>query len=219
MNSRALPAPAMLNPLRWTSPLVLAGIVGLLWSVYQLGQRAAGRAPAELVSTGPRIEDVRQIAKLAVLRVQVADVIEGRNAGAEAAVLVRGDADVVVDLEQIEITERDDAARTATLIVPRPHAERPRVDHDRTKLYALRETGLAALNPFADARPGLLADAMRAAQDSVARAVQAEEFVTKAQQQTEALLLNYGQALGWQVRLRWQAAAEHSGSGKRDSAT
>jgi hypothetical protein len=204
MTSRTLAVTAILNPLRWVGLLAFAGLLGLLGSMYQLGRCGAAPAPVQLASVGPRIEDVRRLARLAVLRVQVADVIEGRSAGAEAAVFVRGDADLVVDLEQVEIVERDEAARVATVVLPRPHAERARVDHDRTRLYTLRETGLAAWNPFADARPVLLADAMRAAQEAVARAVRAEEFVVQAQQQAETLLRRYGGALRWDICVRWE---------------
>lgn len=182
-------------------PLLIAGLLALLWGAYSIGWHSR---PAQLTSSGPRIEEVRRIAKLAVLRVQVANVIEGRTAGARAAVLVKGDADITVDLDQIEIVARDDAARTATLRIPTPQPDRPRVDHERTKVYELRKTGLAVINPFADPREDLLLDAMRGAQAEVDRAVRDADFVVKAKEQAEQLLTGFYREMGWTVAIEWK---------------
>jgi hypothetical protein len=182
-------------------PLLIVGLLAALWGTYQVGRQTAA---STFISGGPRIEEVRQIAKLAVLRVQVADVIEGATAGAQAAVLVKGDADMAIDLDQIEVRARDGQSRTATLAIPTPQPERPRVDHDRTKIYELRKTGLALINPFADPRADLLADCMRAAQADVERAVQDAEFVTKAKEQTELLLRSFYREWGWEIAVRWK---------------
>lgn len=184
-------------------PLLIAGLGALLWGAFYAGQRLS---PPRIHSQGPRIEEVRRIAKLAVLRVQVADVIEGNTAGATAAVLVKGDADIAVDLDQIQIAAQDDQKRTITLIVPTPRPDRPRIDHSRTKIYELRKTGLALINPFADPRADLLLDSMRAAQEDVEHAVQDAEFVTKAKEQTELLLTGFYREFGWDVTIRWQPA-------------
>jgi hypothetical protein len=182
-------------------PLLAAGLAAAIWGSYELGHGAGG---TRFHSSGPRIEEVREIAKLAVLRVQVADVIEGVTAGARAALLVKGDADMAVDLERIEIADLDESSRTATLRIPTPQPERPRVDHDRTRIYELEETGLAWLNPFADARPDLLADCMRAAQEDVERAVRDAGFVTRAKEQAERLLRSFYRQWGWEVAVQWQ---------------
>jgi hypothetical protein len=187
------------NFLAW--PLLAAGLAAVGYLGYQVGTQQHG--PVQITSAGPKIEDVRAIAKLAVLRVQVANVLEGQNAGATGIVMVRGDADMAVDLDRIEIAVRDDAQRTATLRIPTPRPDRPRVDHDRTKLYELRKTGLAALNPFADPRADILADTMRAAQAEVERAVQDQEFVTQAKAQAEVLLGAFYQKLGWSISVDW----------------
>jgi len=184
-------------------PLLVAGLAAAIWGAYELGRQTGG---SRFNSTGPRIEEVREIAKLAVLRVQVADVIEGDTAGARAAVLVKGDADMAVDLERIAIADRNDENRTATLLIPTPQPERPRVDHDRTRIYELEKTGLALINPFADPRADLLADCMRAAQEDVERAVRDAEFVTQAKDQTERLLRSFYREWGWEVTIEWKAA-------------
>ncbi len=185
-------------------PLVGISTLALVWAGYQFGQWSA---PPRITSSGPRIEEIRKIAKLAVLRVQVANVLEGTNAGGRAAVLVKGDADIALDLDRIRIADRDDARRTATLILPEPRPDRPRVDHERTRLYQLEKTGLAALNPFADPRAEILADVMRAAQAEVERAVQDAEFITQAREQAELLLTGFYREMGWTVRIQWGSGA------------
>lgn len=202
-----------MNPIRSARPVVtwlvrlsvlaLAAVAGA-WGLAQLG---GARSAASVVSTAPRIEAVREIAKLAVLRVQVADVIEGRNAGARALVLVHGDADLVIDWDQIRFGRVDGVRRTLELEVPPPHVERARVDHDRTRIYEVVKTGLAAWNPLADPRPALLEDCMRAAQGAVEQAASADAFATQARAQAESLLAAYHRQLGWAVEIRWQAAA------------
>jgi hypothetical protein len=182
-------------------PLLAAGLLALLWAAYTLGHRSGS---SHIVSAGPRVEEVRRIAKLAVLRVQVADVIEGRNAGAMAVVLVKGDCDIAVDLSGIEISDKDESARTAALVIPAPRPDRPRVDQSRTKIYELRKTGLALLNPFADPQQVLLLDCMREAQQDVEAAVQSEDYVARAKEQAERLLTGFYQDLGWTVAVRWK---------------
>ncbi len=182
-------------------PLLAAGLAALVWGGFQIGRQSGA---VRITSAGPRIEDVRAIAKLAVLRVQVASIIEGANAGAEGVVLVHGDADIAVDLDAIAIVERDDAARRAVVELPTPRPERPRVNHERTRLYDLRKTGLAAINPFADPRADLLADCMRAAQAEVERAVVSPDFVMQAKSRAEVLLAGFYRQTGWDVTIRWQ---------------
>ncbi len=194
VGSLALPA-----FLAW--PLLAAGLAALIWAGYQWGQLSTSKS---VLSAGPRIEDVRRIAKLAVLRVQVADVIQGNNNGGRAIVLVKGDADMAIDLDRIQLSDRDETQKTAVVSLPLPQPERPRVDHARTRIYEMEKLGLAALNPFADPRRELLEDCMRAAQHSVEQAVAAPEFVTQAKEQAELLIRTFYREIGWQVTVRWQ---------------
>ncbi len=188
-----------------TAPLILAGLVSMGWLAFEAGRRATGATSSAVIGQrGPRIEDIRQIAQLAVLRVRVSDVIEGRNAGGRALVLVYGDADVAVDWQSARLVEVDDAARRLVIELPRPKPQRARVDHERTRVYEVRKIGLAAWNPLADPRPALLEDCMRAAQAAIEAAVGRETYVAQARAHTEVLLVEYHRALGWDVEVRWQ---------------
>lgn len=188
-----------------TAPLILAGLVSLGWLAFEAGRRASGMPSSAVIGQrGPRIEDIRQIAQLAVLRVRVSDVIEGRNAGGRALVLVYGDADVAVDWQSARLVERDDAARRLVIELPQPTPQRARVDHERTRVYEVRKIGLAAWNPLADPRPALLEDCMRAAQAAIEAAVARETYTAQARAHAETLLVEYHRALGWDVALRWQ---------------
>lgn len=192
---------------RLVRPLLIALAAGAgLIGVYRLGSQDAG-APA--ASTAPRIEEVREIAKLAVLRVRVSDVIEGRNAGGRALVLVHGDADLAIDCGAIEVAAVDTERRTLTLRIPEPQVDRARVDHDRTRVYEVVKTGLAAWNPFADPRPMLLESAMQAAQQSVERLARDPSFVAQAKLHAETLLAAYHRQIGWRVSVQWLAPSPH----------
>ena len=182
-------------------PLVMAGVLALLAGAYFLGREGYSQ---RVLSAGPRVEDVRRIAKLAVLRVQVANVIQGDTAGATAVVLVKGDCDMAVDLDGIQIADKDERGRTAAVVIPSPRPDRPRVDQSRTRIYELRKTGWALINPFADPRQDLLESCMRAAQDEVEQAVQGAEYVARAQEQAELLLTAFYKELGWSVTVRWK---------------
>lgn len=184
--------------------LTLIGLGAVVGGAFYLGQRAPA---TRIVSTGPRIEDVRRLARLAVLRVRVADIIEGTTAGAHGLVIVKGDADIAIDLDRIEIVDRDDERRTATVAIPLPRPDRPRVDQSQTRVYELRKVGLAVFNPFADPRADLLHDCMRAAQQAIEQAVQGDDLVARAREQAESLLTAFYRELGWSVTIQWKPPA------------
>lgn len=178
----------------------LTVMVSLLWGAHYLGQQSAA---THIIATGPKIEDVRRIAKLGLLRVQVANVIEGTTRGARALVLVHGDADIAVDLDQIRMLNCDPEQRHATVQLPQPHPDRPRVNHEQTRIFELQKTGLAAINPFADPRQDLLEDCMRAAQVEVEKSVADKRFIAQAKDQTELLLFGFYHEVGWTVAVEW----------------
>lgn len=197
-------SPALRVPGLVAWPLILAGLGTLLWVTYQFGAARTPRPAYASTSAAPRIEDVRTLARLAVLRVRVADVIEGSTRGARAAVIVKGDGDISLDLDAIELHAVDPDARTATIRLPRPRPDRPRVDHEATRIFELRTTGLASLNPFADPRADLLHDAMRAAQAQIAALIDDAQLIARAQEQAEAVLIAFYRQMGWTVTIEWR---------------
>ena len=101
-----------------------------------IASRFFSSAPKPPVSSGPTIEQVQELSELVVLRLQIADVLYNDGIpGAKMAVLVRGDCDLVVDLHRAKILERNSEKQIAKIQLPMPQATRPRVDHNRTRVY------------------------------------------------------------------------------------
>ena len=84
------------------------------------------------------IDRLEELSELVTLRVQVSDVLCAEADGVRAAFLVAGDAVISVDMGLAQVANRDDAARTATLLLPAPAVLNARVDHRRTLTYDVR---------------------------------------------------------------------------------
>ena len=181
--------------------LVLGGLLG--WTL-------AGRSAMPLRrSSGPTIEQVQRLASLVTARVQVADVlctaITGYTGQVRIAVLVKGDFLLGVDLGQARFEDVDDQARTAVLVLPAPQVTSPRVDHERTRIFAIDTTGLWQLLPSDARRAELVEQAMREAQTVVADAAGYGDLMAQARHNAELLLGGFFQeALGWDITIRWQ---------------
>ena len=78
------------------------------------------------------------------------------------------------------------------------------MDQGRTRIYELRKTGWALINPFANPRQDLLESCTRAAQDDAEQAVQGAEYIARAREQAELLLTAFYKELGWSVTVRWK---------------
>jgi hypothetical protein len=167
-----------------------------------------GNGGVASLHTGPTIEQVQALASLVTQRVTVVDAQETTLAGhlgsAKAALLVRGDFLIAVDLSQARLELVDHATRTATLILPQPHVDQPRVDHDRTRLILLSESGLWAITP-GDGRtaPWVINRAYADAQGFVAQAAGDPSLLAKARQQAQSVLGTFFGAMGWTVRIHW----------------
>ena len=169
---------------------------------------AEAEGAARSTHTGPTIEQVRRLGALAACRVAVADVqtteIRGRTGGVRAVLVVKGDVLLAVDLEQARFASLDDAARTAVLALPQPRALSPRLDHERTRLYAIDESGLWAVTPGGDAaKVAVLAAAHRDAEQRVRDAGSDAALLRRCRRDAEQLLAAFFRATGWTVRVRW----------------
>ena len=121
--------------------IVLAAVTG-----FGLGRRSATiqsvpPSPWESRHAGLTIQQIQPLSSLVTTRVDVADVVEGNLVGytgaVKAAILVKGDFLLGVDLTQARFDSVDPDRRTATLLLPRPTLASPRVDHSRTRVFGI----------------------------------------------------------------------------------
>ncbi len=86
------------------------------------------------------------MSELVTLRVPVSTVITSELAGytgsTRCIVIVNGEVELGVDLEQARFEDIDTQARTATLVLPEPKTRAARLDHARTQVYSLDRHGL-----------------------------------------------------------------------------
>jgi len=172
---------------------------------------AAGPTPAGTTSThaGPTVEQVRELAELVTLRVDVADVqttaVAGYLGGLRVALIVRGDVTLGVDLAAARFEAVDGAARTAVLVLPAVRAAGPRVDHDRTRVVAVTDEGLWAVVPGdGGARGRAVGQAYAEAQRTVAAVAADPALSDRARWQAERVVAAFFRAAGWAVRVRWE---------------
>lgn len=185
--------------------LVCATALG--WTLAQHRQATpAPLATATHEHTGPTLEKVRELSELVTLTVEVADVqqtrIEGRVGGICAILAVRGDVQVGVDLTAARFEQLDRQRRTAVLMLPEPVASRPRLDHERSRLFGVRSDGLWAITP-GDRMYGVVTErAWAEAQRNVGAALDAA-LIERGRVRAEHVLQTYCGAIGWQVEIRW----------------
>lgn len=166
-------------------------------------------APVALVQrdAGPTIEQVRRLASLVVTKVDVADVstteIAGFTGGVRAALVVRGDLAIAVDLAKARFESQDPEKRSAVLVLPSPEVTRPRLDQDKTWVFELTRSGLWSVVPGDVTQSAAVNHAYRHAQQIVAGVGADPKLIEKAQRDAEETLAAFFQALGWSVTVRW----------------
>jgi Protein of unknown function (DUF4230) len=112
-------------------PLLLLLAVGLL------GVCLGGRPDALETSIEGRrtllISSIAEMAELVTLKVPVSTVLTSELAGyvggVRCVVVVNGDVELGVDLEQARLEDIDAEAHTATIVLPQPKVRHARLDH------------------------------------------------------------------------------------------
>ena len=153
-----------------------------------------------IVSQGPTLEKLERLAHLVTTRVYVADVLTGSDGRFCGAWLIKGDAIIGVDMRQAHIQERNEVARTAIIEIPRPKVLQSRVDHERTKTWQVARKSWRRWGGNPDS---LRDEVMLQAQKLVAQAAESDENIAQARTSTEAVIQNFYQEVGWQVRIAW----------------
>jgi hypothetical protein len=174
--------------------LMLPRLVGRPW-----------RMPAA-TPTGPTIEQVRELSALVTTSVDVADVqvteLRGWTGGVRVALLVKGQYLLGTDLSQSRFESVNQSKNAAELILLPPTATCARLDHERTKLYAVNSFGLWAILPTERAEVVAVDAALRDAQASVAAAT-GNGPSEKARRHAELVLGAFFREIGWQVTISW----------------
>jgi hypothetical protein len=158
-------------------------------------------------SRAPTIEQIQQLASLTVLHVPVADVqiytLTGYTGGIQAVLVVRGDVEISTDLTAARLEAVDADHRQAYLVLPAPTAVRPRVDHERTRIYKIDRSGLWQMIPGEAGERDLVNRALQDAQRLIGEVGGQAELIDQARSRTKDVIMGFFRALGWQVETRW----------------
>ena len=164
--------------------------------------------PVTLNFTTPTVEQVQALSSLVTQRVDVAEAcettLEGYTGSIRAVLLAHGDVLLAVDLAGAKFEGVDPTARTAVIALPPPQVRSPRLDHRRTRLLAISESGLWQITP-GDNRTSstVIEQAYRQAQAAIARVGNDPDLLARARHQTERVLGAFFAATGWKIRVQW----------------
>jgi hypothetical protein len=184
--------------------MLIAGLgLGLWW----MG-RSPVRSPWTCNSGGLTLERVRALADLVTVRAEVADVQETSLAGytgsIRAALLIRGELLVGVDLSRATFEQKDEIRHTAVLSLPAPHVLSARLDHQRTRIFGITTRGLWLIAPGGqNADAAVINRAYREAQVAIERTAMVRDIRERAKTQAEKVLCEFSKSLGWELEVKW----------------
>jgi hypothetical protein len=161
--------------------------------------------PPSFRSPDPSLIQLEELRQLVSTRVRVADVLVGESRWLEGSWIVTGDALLAVDMSRAEVKDRDEKARTATIVLPRPAVLSARVDHEASRRWDIRSRGWIPLaGSLLGDRRAIEEQAMRQAQRLVERAAATEGNAATARRGVEVTLAEFYAAVGWRVSVRWK---------------
>jgi hypothetical protein len=161
--------------------------------------------PPTFSSPGPTVVQLERLQQLVSTRVHVADVLVGESRWLEGAWIIGGDALLAVDMSQAEVTDKDEKAQTATIMLPHPAVLSARVNHERSQQWDIKSRSwipLAGL--LLGDRRAIEQQAMQEAQRLVERAAGTDENAAAARQGVESMLSEFYRAVGWHISVRWK---------------
>ena len=155
----------------------------------------------------PTIEQIQSLAVLTTVRVDVADVrlteLSGYTGGVRVAAIIKGDYYLSTDLAQARFESVEPHQRSAVVVLAEPRVSSPRLDHHRTKLFALSSSGLWLITPGEGPYAEAVNKTYAEAQASIEASAASDEALRRARAQAEAVLGCFFRALGWDVGIRW----------------
>ena len=178
----------------------------VLWAL-----RAPQNAP-EFSHAGPTLESVRALSSLVTTKMTLADAIisqiSGFTGSMSAVLVIRGDALIGIDMQQARISDQDDSARSLVLILPQPAVIQARVDHQRTRVFALDRHGFWMLMRLDDVTRQLVDQGMREAQQTIEKAASEPANLARAREHAQQVLAAFASSAGWQLGIRWEVPPE-----------
>ena len=199
---RCLIALLLLTLIAWTVLAVLVVQTVPLIRGWDLGVR---ETPPTFSSPGPTVVQLERLQQLVSTRVRVADVLVGESRWLERCWIIMGDALLAVGMSKAEVKERDEKARTATIILPHPAVLSARVDHERSQQWDLESRSWIPLASLVlGDRTAIEKQAMLQAQQLVERAAGSDSHKTTARQGVASMLAEFYQAVGWHVSVQWK---------------
>jgi hypothetical protein len=161
--------------------------------------------PPTFRSPGPTVVQLERLQQLVPSRVHVADILVGESRWLEGSWIIQGDALLAVDMSKAEVKDRNEQARTAVIVLPKPSVLSARVNHEKTQQWDLRSrTWIPLAGSLLGDRRAIEQQAMREAQRLVERAAGTEDNAATARQGVESMLAEFYRAVGWQVSVRWK---------------
>jgi Protein of unknown function (DUF4230) len=188
---------------------VLAGATFLAGWLFGRGSPAATPAPGNTTDTGLLIEQIQQLSSLVTTKVDVADVqvtqINGYLGGVKAAILIKGDFLLGVDLSRANFEEVNPAAKTAVLVLPQPTVTSPRLDQTRTRVFAIDDSGLWLIAPGDANKTAIINRAYAQAQVYISASADDPAMINRSRRQAEQVLAAFFGTIGWTVQINWAA--------------
>ena len=194
---------------------IMALIVVLIVLVVAGSVFSALRAPhadPEFSHAGPTLESVRALSSLVTTKMTLADAIisqiSGFTGSMSAVLVIRGDALIGIDMQQARISDKDDNTRSLVLILPQPAVIQARVDHQRTRVFALDRHGFWMLMRLDDVTKQLVDQGMREAQQTIEKAASEPANMATAREHAQQVLAAFANSAGWQLEIRWEVPPE-----------
>ena len=162
-------------------------------------------SPPRFSSSGPTIVQLERLQYLVSTRVHVADVLVGESRWLEGSWIIQGDALLAVDMAKAEIKDKNEQAKTAVIVLPKPGVLSARVNHEKTQEWDIKSRSWIPLASLVlGDRTAMEKQAMLQAQQLVERAAGSDDNKATARQGVEGMLTEFYRAVGWHISVQWK---------------
>lgn len=129
--------------------------------------------------------------------------VEGKFGTCAAVVIAHGDVLVGVDMQQAKFEFVDHKACTAGIVLSPPESKSPRLDHDGTRVYNIKSTGMWYFFPDQGKEDWAVDKAMQEGQRRVEASAAEPGIIAASKKQAEQVLGCMFNEVGWKVTVRW----------------